>query len=197
MVVRLLLLLSLSFASLVSAQHKYEHKPKEERETTFEYSLLLGTSANKVETLLDGGDQPPANTSDWTAAPFLGVGVHGNYGDHQNHQFGLVASYSTADGDALWSFRPLDYRYELFDSFRLKGFFGVARYDQATSAHGYYLGGGAEWRFAGDQLGINIEAAYGDKIARDRVLPSDPPATGTPEIFYDIYLLNTYLAWYF
>ena len=170
-------------------------------DSDFSYSLLLGSTIGKVKTLLDGGDNPAAETSDWEAGPYFGFGVHGLYAER--HELGLVASYSTADGDGLFSVRPFDYRYLLTDAVRLKAFFGVARYDKATAAHGYYLGFGGEWRVLKqaqrDGLGLGLEFDYGDKIARDRVLPSDPPSTmpSSPEIFYDMTLVNTYLAWYF
>lgn len=170
-------------------------------ETDFSYSVSLGSTIGKVKTLLDGGDNPAADTSDWEAGPYLGLGVHGVYAER--HELGLVASYSTADSDGLLVFRPFDYRYLLTDSIRLKAFFGVARYDKETAAHGYYLGFGGEWRIlkqsSTDGLGLGLEFAYGDKIARDRVLPTDPPAIApsSPEIFYDMTLFNTYLAWYF
>lgn len=170
-------------------------------ETEFSYSLALGSTIGKVKTLLDGGDNPAADTSDWEAGPYVAFGVHGLYAER--HELGLVANYSTADGDGLLSIRPFDYRYLLSDILRLKAFFGVARYDKETAAHGYYLGFGSEWRVLSqsktDGLGLGVEFAYGDKIARDRVLPTDPPSTmpSSPEIFYDMTLVNTYLAWYF
>ena len=170
-------------------------------ETEFSYSVSVGSTMSRVKTLLDGGDNPAAETSDWEAGPYFALGAHGLYADR--HELGVVAAYSTADSDALLSIRPFDYRYLLTDSLRLKAFFGVARYDKETAAHGYYLGGGAEWRMSSsaskDGLGLGIEFAYGDKIARDRVLPDDPPAIApnSPEIFYDMTLINTYLAWYF
>lgn len=170
-------------------------------ETEFSYSVSLGSTMSRVKTLLDGGDNPAAETSDWEAGPYFALGAHGLYADR--HELGVTAAYSTADSDALISIRPFDYRYLLTDNLRLKAFVGVARYDQATAAHGYYLGGGAEWRMfskaSTDGFGLGIEFAYGDKIARDRVLPDDPPAIApdSPEIFYDMTLINTYLAWYF
>lgn len=170
-------------------------------ETEFSYSLSLGSTIGKVKTLLDGGDNPAAETSDWEAGPYFALGAHGLYAER--HELGIVASYSTADGDGLLSIRPFDYRYLLSETLRLKAFFGVARYDKETAAHGYYLGLGGEWRMltesTTDGLGLGFEFAYGDKIARDRVLPTDPPAIApsSPEIFYDMTLVNTYLAWYF
>lgn len=170
-------------------------------ETDFSYSLSVGSTVSKVKTLLDGGDNPAAETNDWETGPYFAIGVHSRYAER--HELGLVASYSTAAGDGLFSIRPFDYRYSLTDSIRLTGFFGVARYDKETAAHGYYLGFGGEWRFLkqtqSEGLGLGLEFAYGDKIARDRVLPSDPPSTmpSSPEIFYDVTLFNTYLAWYF
>jgi len=195
MVSRFLILSMLFYAMSVLAEEGESNEWGESSNDSFLYSAALGVSQNKVKTLLEGGDRPAASTSDWRTGPFIGLGVHGVYSG--NHELGLTVSYSTADGDALWAFRPFDYRYALFDQIRLKAFFGVARYDQATAAHGYYLGTGVEWRPKAWPIGLHVEAAYGDKLARDRVLPDDPPSVGTPEIFYDLYLVNTYLTWYF
>ena len=160
------------------------------------YSFSLGGTYGKVKTLLNGGDQAAAATSDWALEPYLNVGAHLRYSGQ--HEFGIVVGHSNVDSVSLWSFRPLDYKYMLFDSFLLKGFFGVARYDRETPAHGYYLGTGFEFRPVASNYGINLELAYGDKIARDRVLPSDPPQQGaSPEIFYDAYLVNGFVSFYF
>jgi hypothetical protein len=189
MVVRVLLVVFLAgFAVSVQADSQLKSED-------FIYSLSAGGSFDQIKVLLDGGDQPAAETTDWSISPFLGFGAHIPFA--QKHELGMMAHYSNADDESLLVLRVADYRYQLWGPLRLKMFFGFARYDQATPAHGYFLGSGLEWRFSGESLALSFEGAYGDKIARDRVLPSDPPATNTPEIFYDIYALNTYLSWYF
>ena len=162
----------------------------------FTYSLNAGGASSQVKVLLNGGDNAPASTSDWDAALLLGASVHGVYAE--DHHLGLAFQFTQADGDNLYSFRPLDYKYQVVDDIYIKSFFGVARYDQATPAHGYILGLGLEWLFLSD-VSFSTEFAYGDKVARDRVLASDPPSLqpSSPEIFYDIYIGSLYLSWYF
>jgi hypothetical protein len=155
----------------------------------------LGISHNQVDTLLEGGDSSPAFTSDWQQEAMLAFSAH--YPFAERHELGMQLQYGNIDGEGLGVLRLLDYRYRLLGTLRLKTFFGIARYDLATPAHGYYLGAGLESRFFDEHLGITIEGAYGDKIARDRVLPSDPPPTITPEVFYDISAINAYITWYF
>jgi hypothetical protein len=69
-------------------------------------------------------------------------------------------------------------------------FLGASRLDLATPAYGYYYGAGVQWRnlFPGIDLGLDLR--YGDKIARDKLLPSDGPSSGPdvkrPDQFYDL-----------
>lgn len=185
MVTRTFLLCVLLFSTIAKAQS----------DDSFLFSGLVGVADVKVKTLLNGGDQPSAATSAWQLSPFIGGAVHSNR--LQKHKLGLVVHYSEADDIALWSIRPLDYKYLIVSDFNLKLFFGVSRYDRETPAHGYYLGTGVEWTGWREDIGFNVEAAYGDKIARDRVLSTDPVREKADDIFYDVYSLNTYISFYF
>ena len=56
----------------------------------------------------------------------------------------------------------------------MTAFFGAARLDLATPAYGYYLGTGVQVKELWPSWSLAIDLRYGDKIARDNVLPTDP-----------------------
>ena len=59
----------------------------------------------------------------------------------------------------------------------MTAFAGAARLDLATPAFGYYLGGGVQFKELWPSWTLAVDVRLGDKIARDSLLPSDPPAT--------------------
>ncbi len=59
----------------------------------------------------------------------------------------------------------------------------------ATPAYGYYLGAGVQWRNILPKLDLGLDWRYADKVARDKLLPTDAdPARPSvrPDVFYDI-----------
>jgi len=62
-----------------------------------------------------------------------------------------------------------------------------------TPAYGIYYGGGLQWRnvLPGWYLGVDLR--YADSVARDHLLPNDPPNVGgRNDSFYNI--LSTTLS---
>jgi hypothetical protein len=166
----------------------------EQTEGSVVYSASIGVATGKLKTFLNGGDNTPENTAGWSSEPLVRIGAHLDFSG--THHWGVVAQYNELNNDNLFVLRPLDYAYNFAEQWRVKAFWGIARYDLATPAYGYYLGGGLEWLY--DDFGISIEGAYGDKVARDALLPGDPQLPeGTQEIFFDIYSINTSLNYYF
>jgi hypothetical protein len=43
-----------------------------------------------------------------------------------------------------------------------------------------------QWRNLLPNIDVGLDVRYGDKIARDKLLPSDPPSTKRPDEFYDL-----------
>jgi hypothetical protein len=82
--------------------------------------------------------------------------------------------------------RALDYRYRFASPLAFTLFAGAARYDLATPAYGYYYGAGVQYRNLVPRLDVSLDLKYADKVARDKLLPSDPPAEPRPDSFYDI-----------
>jgi hypothetical protein len=97
------------------------------------------------------------------------------------------------DGDLLLAVRALDYRRHLTDRFAVTAFLGAARLDLATPAYGYYLGTGVQLKELWPSWSLSVDLRYGDKIARDNVLPSDPQG-GKNDNFYDLSGVSVYLS---
>lgn len=106
---------------------------------------------------------------------------------------GARAEIEDVAGDVLLAVRALDYRRHLSERFAVTAFFGAARLDLATPAYGYYLGAGVELKELKPSWSLGIDVRYGDKIARDNLLPSDPQG-GKPDNFYDLSGVAVYLS---
>ena len=88
--------------------------------------------------------------------------------------------------ELLLAVRALDYRYRFDNPLALSFFVGAARYDLATPAYGYYLGGGMQWRNILPRTDLSLDLRYADKVARDKLLPDDPGTDPRPDSFYDV-----------
>ena len=99
---------------------------------------------------------------------------------------GVRAEFDDIDGDLLFSVRALDYRYRFNNPLAVSVFLGASRLDLATPAYGYYYGAGVQWRNLLPRTDVGLDLRYGDKIARDKLLPSDPPSEKRPDSFYDL-----------
>lgn len=120
----------------------------------------------------------------------LGAGVRREL---TNGSIGARIELDDVDGDLLLAVRALDYRRHLTERFAVTAFLGAARLDLATPAFGYYLGTGVELKELWPNWSLGIDVRYGDKIARDNVLPTDPQG-GKPDNFYDLSGIAVYLS---
>lgn len=123
-------------------------------------------------------------------------GVHFGVGVRRELAKGSIgarAEIADVDGEVLLAVRALDYRRHLTERFAVTAFLGAARLDLATPAYGYYLGTGVELKELWPNWSLGIDARYGDKIARDNLLPSDPQG-GSPDNFYDLSGIAVYLS---
>jgi hypothetical protein len=175
-----------------------------------------------ANTLDDDGDQPVMNNGE----VFVEVGATNNrqrvdltpavsrttspyrYGAHfgvgarrfvsDNSDLGARVEFDNIQGHSLIGARILDYRYRFHGPLALGFFLGAARYDLATPAYGFYLGAGIQWRnlFPGWDLGVDYR--YADNVARDHLLPSDPPNVGDRnDSFYNISIFTLALSRHF
>ena len=120
----------------------------------------------------------------------LGVGVRREL---TRGSIGARAELEDVDGDLLLAVRAFDYRRHLTQRFAVTAFLGAARLDLATPAYGYYFGGGVQLKDLWPSWSLNVDVHYGDKIARDNLLPSDPQG-GKNDNFYDLSGLAVYLS---
>lgn len=95
----------------------------------------------------------------------------------------------------LVSLRALDYRYRLGRKLALGAFFGVGRYDITLDAHGYYMGGGVQYRDVLPGWDIGLDYRYYDKLNRDKGLPGDPESNpGLPRRYIDVHGFSLYMS---
>ena len=152
------------------------------------------TRPRGAELFVDGGinfselairlDGSPAQTKSLGVAPHFAIGARRPISERSD--LGVRAEFDDIDGDMLLSVRALDYRYRFHNPLAVSVFLGASRLDLATPAYGYYYGAGVQWRDLLPNIDLGLDLRYGDKIARDKLLPTDPPSTKRPDSFYDL-----------
>lgn len=148
----------------------------------------LGLQSSRVEARIANRAET-VNTTE--TGLHLGVGASRHFG--AKNELGARLELDSFGSDTLLAVRALDYRRHLSERFAVSAFLGAARLDLATPAYGYYAGGGLQFRDFLPQWDINVDLRYGDKVARDNVLPTDPQG-GSPDNFYDISSISVYLS---
>jgi hypothetical protein len=119
-------------------------------------------------------------------APHIGIGARRAVSDRSD--LGVRLEVDDIDGDTLVGVRAIDYRYRFANPLAVSVFVGAARYDKATPAYGIYLGTGMQWRDLLPRWDLGLDLRYASKVARDNLLPEDPPTVGLRnDTFYDIY----------
>ena len=140
-----------------------------------------GINFSELAIRLDGS---PAHTESLGVAPHFAIGARRAVSDRSD--LGVRAEFDDIDGDLLFSVRALDYRYRFDSPLAVSVFVGASRLDLATPAYGYYYGAGVQWRNLLPNIDLGLDLRYGDKIARDKLLPTDPPSEKRPDSFYDL-----------
>jgi hypothetical protein len=140
-----------------------------------------GVNFSELAIRLDGS---PAHKENLGAAAHFAVGARRAVTERSD--LGVRAELDDIDGDMMLSVRALDYRYRFHSPLAVSVFLGASRLDLATPAYGYYYGAGVQWRNLLPNIDVGLDLRYGDKIARDKLLPSDPPSTKRPDSFYDV-----------
>jgi hypothetical protein len=97
------------------------------------------------------------------------------------------------DGDLLVAVRALDYRRHISPRLAVTAFGGAARLGLDTPAQGWYFGAGVQLKDLWPRWSLSLDLRYGDKLARDNVLPTDPQG-GSPDNFYDLSGVTIYLS---
>jgi len=121
----------------------------------------------------------------------LGLGVRRELA---SGSIGARVDLDDVDGDLLLAVRAFDYRRHLTQRFAVTAFLGAARLNLPTPAYGYYLGGGVQLKELWPNWSLAIDLRYGDKIARDHLLSSDPQGRETNDNFYDLSGIAVYFS---
>ena len=153
---------------------------------------FIDAGASSTRILFESSDLVPDTTSAHFSSPHLGLGARRAVSEHQD--LGVRVEYDRVNGYPLLALRALDYRYRLGRHAAASAFFGAARYQTGTPAFGYYMGAGAQWRDLIGHLDFNLDVRFGDKLARDALLPGDPPTTRRPDMFYGLRGAAAYLS---
>jgi hypothetical protein len=156
-----------------------------------EYFVDAGGSASRVRIELADGS--PKYVTPFGYAPHLAIGARRAVSERSD--LGARIEFDNIEDALLIAVRALDYRYRFTKHFAASFFAGAARYDQATPAFGYYGGLGVQWRDLLDHIDLSLDVRYGDKLARDKVLPSDPVSTPRPDLFYDLFGATLYFTY--
>ena len=167
-------------------------------------ALLVSSAPAAADVFVDFGAQTSrveariANMEDTVETTESGVhfGIGASRRVGELNEFGARLELDMMGSDLFLAVRALDYRRHLSDRFSISGFLGAARLDLATPAYGYYLGGGLQLKEVMPNLDLNLDLRYGDKVARDNLLPTDPQG-GSPDNFYDITGISLYLSYRF
>ena len=162
-------------------------------------AAILSAADARADVFLDvglHGMHVEADVATFTRVTTTESGVHLGAGVRRelaNGSIGARVELDDVDGDLLLAVRALDYRRHLTERFAVTAFLGAARLDLATPAYGYYLGTGVQLKELWPSWSLAIDLRYGDKIARDNVLPTDPQG-GKPDNFYDLSGIAVYLS---
>jgi len=152
----------------------------------------LGGNVSRANTFLGDVDQFFGNTRNqaaWTESDarlesHIGFGARRKVS--RRSDLGARIELDNVAGHSLLSVRAVDYRYRLTKRYALNGFLGAGRYNLATPAYGYYIGLGLQVRDVLPKWDISLDARHHEKVARDKLLPSDPPQTPRNDMFVDI-----------
>jgi len=161
-------------------------------------AMLLAAGA-RAEVFLDvglHGTHVEADVTTFTRVTTTESGLHLGLGVRRELARGSIgarAELDDVDGDLLLAVRALDYRRHLTQRFAVTAFLGAARLDLATPAYGYYLGAGVQLKELWPSWSLALDLRYGDKIARDNLLPRDPQG-GKNDNFYDLSGIAVYLS---
>jgi hypothetical protein len=162
-------------------------------------AVILSAADARADVFLDFGVQGmhvEADVATFTRVTTSESGVHLGAGVRReltNGSIGARVELDDVNGDLLLAVRALDYRRHLTERFAVTAFLGAARLDLSTPAFGFYLGTGVELKELWPSWSLAIDVRYGDKIARDNLLPTDPQG-GRDDNFYDLSGIAVYLS---
>lgn len=156
-----------------------------------ELFLDVGASASRVEAKIANIDDTVDSSS---GGLHVGIGARREIG--MRSDIGVRLELDAVDSDLFLAVRALDFRRHVSERLGVGFFLGAARLDLATPAYGYYLGAGVTIKEVLPQWDLGMDLRFGDEVARDNLLPTDPQG-GSPDNFHDVTSLSLYLSYRF
>lgn len=156
-----------------------------------ELSIDVGGQSSRIEARIANIEGTVDSTE---TGGHIGIGIFRRVGDR--NELGARIEVDNLGSDLLLAVRAVDWRYRVSERFSVGAFVGAARLDLATPAYGYYFGSGIQLKDLMPRWDLGIDLRYGDKVARDNLLPTDPQG-GSPDNFYDILGISIYLSRHF
>jgi len=149
-----------------------------------ELFVSAGATEYRVTTDLTLGVLRTTTAS--TTSPHFEIGARRALTEHQD--LGTRVEFENISGHSLIGVRLLDYRWRFNNPLALNAYLGAARYALETPAYGFYYGLGVQYRNVIPGWDVGVDVRYADSIARDHLLPSDPPNVGQRnDSFYDVW----------
>jgi hypothetical protein len=151
--------------------------------------IFVDVGANANRQNVDLTTAATRKTGPFGYGPHFAVGARRFASEHSD--LGARVEFDNVQGHSLIGVRALDYRYRFRGPLALNVFIGAARYALATPAYGIYYGAGLQWRNVLPKWDVGFDYRYADSVARDHLLPNDPPNIGgRSDSFYNISLFT-------
>lgn len=141
---------------------------------------------------VDRDSTQPATSTAARTAPHLALGLRRAVTNRSD--LGVRIEFDQIEDHAMLAVRAVDYRYRVGRHLAFTAFAGAARYDAETPAYGYYLGTGVQWREILPRWDLGLDLRYGDKLARDKLLPHESGYTRS-DTFYDVYSMSLSMSY--
>jgi hypothetical protein len=153
-----------------------------------------GVNASEVKFDPSNAGLTP-ETKESSVGPHIGIGVRRALTAHSD--WGVRVEADDIDGVTAIGVRAIDYRYRLGSRLAVGAYAGAMRFDTVTAAYGYYGGVNLQVRDLMPRIDLNLDVRATDKIARDILVPGDPPGNTWGDVLYQIYSANLYLSYRF
>lgn len=144
--------------------------------------IFVDAGVHRYQVTVDLENSANKTTEPQKTGYHFAIGARRAVSEHND--LGTRVELEEVDGHDLVGVRLVDYRYRFRGPIALDAFLGAARYALGTPAYGFYYGVGAQWRNVLPGWDVGLDVRYDDTLARDHLLPGDPPLTPRPDSFY-------------
>jgi hypothetical protein len=145
--------------------------------------IFVDAGVHRYKVTVDIEDSRDKFTEPQKTGYHFAIGARRAVSEHND--LGTRIEVENVDGHSLVGVRLVDYRYRFRGPIALDAFLGASRYGLGTPAYGFYYGVGAQWRNMLPGWDVGLDVRYDDTIARDHLLPGDPPLSlPRPDSFY-------------